>query len=129
MSSEGVEYVGLHSLLTVPRGQLHITTPDETVRKRSREYFRELIDLCADLGDNSVMILGSGKQRRTVDGSSVEDATRRLQEGLASVAPHAESRGVTVLAETLAPHLCDVLTSLDETGAIVENLNHLGFFV
>ena len=123
MSSEGVEYVGLHSLLTVPRGQLHITTPDETVRKRSWEYFRELIELCADLGDNGVMILGSGKQRRTVDGSSVEDATRRLQEGLASVAPHAQSRGVTILPETLAPHLCDVLTSLDETVAMVKAID------
>lgn len=124
LEGEGVEYVGLHSLLTVPRGELHITTPDDSVRERSWEYFRRLIDLCADLGDNGLMILGSGKQRRTVDGATVEEATQRLLDGLASVADYAGDRGVTILPETLAPHLCDVLTSLDETARVVREIGH-----
>lgn len=124
LDGEGLGYVGLHSLLTVPRGELHITTPDESVRERSWEYFRGLIDLCADLGDNGLMILGSGKQRRTVDGATVEEATQRLQDGLASVADYAGERGVTILPETLAPHLCDVLTSLDETARVVREIGH-----
>ncbi len=123
MSDEGVTCVGLHSLLTAPTGALHITTPDDTLRNKSWDYFRKLIDLCADLGGNKLMILGSGKQRRTVDGSSVEDASKRLVDGLASVAPHAESRGVTILPETLAPHLCDVMTSMDETMEVVRQVN------
>lgn len=122
--SEGVGYVGLHSLLTAPRGELHITTPDAAVRERSWTYFRHLIDLCADLGDEGLMILGSGRQRRTVGGSSVAEATGRLREGLAGVADHARARGVTILPETLAPHLCDVLTSLDETVAMVREIGH-----
>ena len=101
MESEGIGYVGLHSLLTVPRGELHITTLDDGVRQRSWEYFRKLIDLCADLGDNGMMILGSGRQRRTVEGSSVEDATKRLRDGLAEVADQAQERGVLILPETL----------------------------
>ena len=124
MDGEGVGYVGLHSLLTVPRGELHITTPDDSVRERSWDYFRGLIDLCADLGDNGLMILGSGRQRRTVDGATVAEATQRLQDGLASVAPYAGDRGVTILPETLAPHLCDVLTSLDETARMVREIGH-----
>ena len=124
MTSQGISFVGLHSLLTAPPGELHITTPDNAVRTRSWDYFRQLIDLCADLGDNGLMILGSGKQRRTVEGSSVEDAVLRLRDGLASVADHAQERGVMILPETLAPHLCDVLTSLEETVALVEEINH-----
>lgn len=124
MESEGLGYVGLHSLLTVPRGELHVTTPDDSVRERSWEYFRKLIDLCADLGDDGMMILGSGRQRGTAGGSTVEEATRRLRNGLAEVAPHAADRGVTILPETLAPHLCDVLTSMEQTVAMVREINH-----
>lgn len=124
MESEGLGYVGLHSLLTVPSGELHITTPDEGVRSRSWEYFRRLIDLCADLGDSGMMILGSGRQRRTVDGSTAEDATRRLRDGLAEVAPYASERGVSILPETLAPHLCDVLTSMEQTVSLVREIGH-----
>ena len=120
----GVAYVGLHSLLTAPRGKLHITTPDDAVREKSWDYFRRLIDLCADLGDNGLMILGSGKQRRAVGGSTVEDAVKRLSDGLASLADHAGERGVTILPETLAPHLCDVLTSMEQTRAMVEEIGH-----
>ncbi len=124
IESEGLGYVGLHSLLTVPRGELHVTTPDDAARKRSWEYFIELIDLCGDLGDDGLMILGSGKQRGTTGGSSVEDATKRLQEGLEYVAGHAQSRGVTILPETLAPHLCDVLTSMEQTVEMVKAIDH-----
>ena len=124
MEQAGVTCVGLHSLLTVPAGELHITTPDDAVRERSWDYFRGLIDLCADLGDDGLMILGSGRQRRTVGGSTVEDAVKRLRDGLASVADHAADSGVTILPETLAPHLCDVLTSLEQTRAVVEDIGH-----
>ncbi len=124
IASEGLGYVGLHSLLTVPSGELHVTTPDDAVRERSWEYFRKLIDLCADLGDDGMMILGSGKQRRAVGGSTVEDATGRLRDGLAEVARHAGDRGVTILPETLAPHLCDVLTSMEQTVSMVREINH-----
>lgn len=124
MESEGIGYVGLHSLLTVPAGELHLTTPDEAVRSRSWEYFRRLIDLCADLGDGGVMVLGSGRQRRTAEGSTVEDATGRLRDGLASVADHAQERGVVILPETLAPHLCDVLTSMEQTVSMVREIDH-----
>ena len=124
MQSEGLGYVGLHSLLTVPRGELHVTTPDNAVRNRSWQYFRKLIDLCADLGDGGMMILGSGRQRRTVDGTSIADATARLRDGLAEVADHAAERGVTILPETLAPHLCDVLTSMEQTVSMVRQIGH-----
>jgi sugar phosphate isomerase/epimerase len=121
MASEGLAFVGLHYLLTAPKG-LHVTTPDAAVRRKSWRHVRNLIDLCADLGPGGIMVLGSGKQRSTVGGSKVRDATARLRDGLAEVVPHARDRGVTLLLEALAPHLSDVITSLEEAVAVVKEI-------
>ena len=119
--SEGLLYAGMHNMLKAPRW-LHLTTRDRTRREKSWDYFRGLVDLCADLGDDGLMILGSARQRGTVDGTTRRDAAGRLVEGLAKVAPDAEARRVRILLEPLAPHLCDVVNNLEEAVAIVEQI-------
>jgi D-psicose/D-tagatose/L-ribulose 3-epimerase len=121
MASEGLEFVGLHWLMMSPPG-LHVTTPDAALRRRSWEHIRDLIDLCADLGPNGVMVFGSPKQRATTGGATREEATGRMAEGLAEAAPHAASRGVTVLLEALPIGQCDVVQSLSEAAGIVEQI-------
>ena len=69
MREEGLEFVGLHWLMVSPKG-LHVTTPDKALRDRSWGHIRKLIDLCADLGDNGVMVFGSPQQRSTTGGST-----------------------------------------------------------
>src|SRR5215831_1926570 len=88
MDSEGLRFAGLHWLMVAPEG-LHVTTPDAELRAHSWRHIHDLIDLCADLGDNGVMVFGSPKQRSTTAGSTVEDATKRLEDGLAEVSGHA----------------------------------------
>lgn len=119
--SEGLAFVGLHWLMASPPG-LHVTTPDTAVRQRSWEHVRGLIDLCADLGPNGVLVFGSPNQRCTTGGATREEATARMADGLAAVAPHAESRGVTVLLEALPVGQCDVVQSLGEAATIVERI-------
>jgi D-psicose/D-tagatose/L-ribulose 3-epimerase len=119
MQSEGLKFVGLHWLMVSPPG-LHVTTPDAGLRRRGWEHIRDLIDLCADLGPNGVMVFGSPKQRGTTGGSTRVEATSRMAEGLAAAAPHAQSRGVTVLLEALPVGQCDVVQSLAEASEIVE---------
>ena len=118
IDGEGLTCVGMHSMLKSPTG-LHLTTPDATIRQKSWEYFDKLIDLAADLSDRPVMVLGSSKQRSTVNGSSVSDATARLTEGLQKLAPHAEQRSAAILMEPLAPHQSDVVTTLEQAMEIV----------
>jgi D-psicose/D-tagatose/L-ribulose 3-epimerase len=120
--SEGLQFVGLHWLMVSPKG-LHVTTPDAALRARSWEHIRNLIDLCADLGPDALMIFGSPKQRSTTEGATREQATRYFVKGLTSVAPHAEERGVTVLVEALPSDQCDVVQSLDEAAAIVREID------
>jgi sugar phosphate isomerase/epimerase len=121
MASEGLTFVGLHWLMVSPKG-LHVTGPDAALRARSWEHIRDLIDLCADLGQDGVMVFGSPQQRRSIEGMGREEATCRFIDGIASVAPHAESRGVTVLVEALPMGQSDVVQTLEEAAGIVRRI-------
>jgi sugar phosphate isomerase/epimerase len=121
MASEGVTYIGLHAILSAPKG-LHVTTSDAALRTKSWDYVRRLVDLGADLGDGAIVVFGSGKQRSTANGDSVKEATARFRDGLAGVAPAAKERGVVILIEALAPHLSNVVTSLDEAVDLVKQI-------
>jgi len=123
MKEAGLAFCGLHAALSAPPG-LHLTTPDDALRRKSWDYFRQMIDLCADLGKGGYLVLGSAKQRAAGKGESVGDASKRLRDGLAESADHAKSRGVLLLPEPLAPHLCNVLTSLGEAVELVRSINH-----
>ncbi len=122
MAGEGVEFVGLHWLMVGPAG-LHVTTPDAGVRRRSWEYVAGLVDLCADLGPDGVMVFGSPKQRSSTGGISAAEATRHFVDGIASVAPRAAGRGVTICIEPLSRAQTDVLLSLEEAASMVNEIN------
>lgn len=126
MRDADLSFVGLHWLLVGPP-DLHATTADENIRRRTWTYLRALIDLSADLADEaadkeSVMVFGSPKQRSTVGDMSPGDAVRVFTEELAIVAPQAEERGVKILIEPLAPDQTDVVTTLSEAVAIVKQI-------
>lgn len=126
ISDQGLSFAGLHWLLVAPAG-LHVTTPDLAVRRKSWDYVRHFVDLCADLArdknhDNAIVVFGSPKQRSTVDGMSRETAMRVFEEELARVAPHAQQHGVTILVEALPLAQSDVVSSLAEAVAIVERI-------
>jgi len=121
LKSEGLSFAGLHWLMVSPKG-LHVTTPDRALRERSWQHIRELIDLCADLGPEGVMVFGSPVQRSTIDGATVPEATARYVDGLSSVGPQAEQRGVTILVEALPLQQADVVNTLAEAASIVRQI-------
>jgi D-psicose/D-tagatose/L-ribulose 3-epimerase len=123
MQSEGIAFVGLHWLMVSPKG-LHVTTPDAALRARSWEHIRNLIDLCGDLGPNGVMIFGSPLQRSTTGGLTRAEATKNYMDGLASVAPHAAGRGVTILVEALPKAQSDVILTIAEAADIVKSIDN-----
>lgn len=122
MQNAGIECAGLHWLLAPPPEGLHFTTPDAEVRQRTVAYLNDLIDFCGDLG-GPVMIFGSPKQRNTV-GISVDEAKQHFADGLASVADHAQNRGVKILIEPLDTSQTDVVNTLGEAVDIVNKINH-----
>ena len=118
IGSEGLKFAGLHWLMVSPKG-LHVTGPDAGLRRRGWDHIRALIDLCADLGPDGVMVFGSPNQRATTGGLTREQATRHYIDGLAAVAPQAANRGVKVLVEALPIAQSDVVQTLAEAVAIV----------
>ena len=120
IAAEGLRCAGLHNILTAPPG-LHATSADASVRRRTWDHLRRLLDLTADLG-GSVMVFGSGKQRSAVDGTTPAEATARLRDGLAELAPAARARGVMILLEPLAPQFTNVVNTLDEAEAVVRQV-------
>lgn len=122
MADEGLAFAGLHWLMVSPPG-LHVTTPDLELRRRSWDHIRSLIDLCADLGDNGVMVFGSPKQRNAVEGMTPAEARAVFTGELAKVAPQAEDRKVRILVEALPSDQSNVINTLSEAVAIVDAIH------
>jgi len=79
--------------------------------------------LCADLGDGGIMVFGSPKQR-AAEGNTPAEATKHLRDGLASLAPRAGERSVTILIEALPSKDTNVVNTLAQAVEIVEEINH-----
>jgi sugar phosphate isomerase/epimerase len=125
IKDSGLETVGLHWLLVGPTG-LHITTPDDTVWQKTRDYFLILLDLCSDLG-GKVMVLGSPKQRSLVEGQTPQGAWKRAVDLLGSILDKASSLGVTVCIEPLSPMETNFINTVAEGLRLVREINHPNF--
>jgi sugar phosphate isomerase/epimerase len=104
--------VGLHWLLVKPEG-LHLNHPDASIRSRTADYFRELVDCCADLG-GGVMVVGSPKQRSLMPDVSHEQAADWTTATLRDAVKRAEDRSVTICFEPLSPVETDFINTAEE---------------
>ncbi len=118
----GLEIIGLHWLLVSPKG-LHLTTPDDSVRRRTFDYLVSLAHFSADLG-GTFLVLGSPKQRNLEPGWSVVDATKRARDGLRRVAEACGERGVRLLLEPLNPAETNFLRTVEEARSLAMEIDH-----
>jgi len=127
VEDSGLEVVGLHWLFVGPTG-LHITTPDDAVWNRTKDYMAELVQLCSDLGGR-VLVVGSPKQRSLVQGQSKEGAWLRAVDLFSSVLDEAAARKVTLCIEPLAPVETDFINTVSQAMQMVHEINHPNFRV
>lgn len=118
----GLACAGLHWLLRAPPG-LHLAHPEPGTRSRSWEVLRSLIELCAEL-DGDVLVLGSGKQRGETDGVSAGDAYAVLRDGLGELAMHCERAGVSFLVEPLPARITGVINTLEQAESLVSQIGN-----
>ncbi len=120
----GLEIIGLHWLLVRPSGDpLHLTSPDDTLRKRATEYAIHLAHLCAAMG-GYVMVWGSPKQRDIEPSDSYEEGFKRATEVLQKICSSIESLGVTIAMEPLAPSETNFLQTAEETIKLIHAVDH-----
>ncbi len=118
--SHGLCISSLHWLLVKPDG-LSLVTGDAALRQRTIKLLRQLIDFAGYCGA-AVLVHGSPKQRSPEPGQSVQDATFRLEEVLAELAPHALDAGVTYCIEPLSPFETPVINTVAEAAALVDRI-------
>jgi len=140
IADHGLETVGLHWLFARPAvakdvPPLHLTTPDQATRQRTRDYLAALLDLCSDLG-GKVLVLGSPKQRN-IDWDNFKSqisnpelyaaAWRRATDLLASVLDQAAKLGLTICIEPLSPVETNFINTVEEGMKMVRELNDPNF--
>ena len=122
IADNGLETVGLHWLFAGPAG-LHMTTTDNQVWGRTRDYLFCLLDLCSDLG-GKVLVLGSPKQRSIVEGQTKDGAWQRAVDLLSSVLDKAGGLGLTICFEPLSTAETDFINTVAEGMKLVQQINH-----
>jgi sugar phosphate isomerase/epimerase len=122
IKDHGLQTVGLHWLFAGPTG-LHMTTTDNQVWGRTRDYLSCLLDLCNDLG-GKVLVLGSPKQRSIVESQSKDSAWLRAVELLSSVLDKAGQLGLTICLEPLSPVETDFINTVAEGMEMVRQIGH-----
>src|SRR5437764_7754456 len=67
----GLAISGIHWVLVQAEG-MYVNHPDKAIRERTAKYFCDLVDFCADIGGN-IIVVGSPKQRNIMNGVSPEE--------------------------------------------------------
>lgn len=124
-ADHGLEIIGLHWLLAQTEG-LHLTAADAATRQRTADYFRELTDLCADLG-GTLMVLGSPQQRNREPRISQTDAQDHAIEIFQKILPHLEDRQVTLLMEPLTTKETNFCNTCAEAAELIGRVDHPRF--
>lgn len=117
----GIHISGIHWVLVKPSG-LYINHPDISIRQRTRNYFCELVDFCADVGGRS-MVVGSPKQRNVMDGVSYDQAWQWALDTFREPVARAEKRGVTICFEPLSPVETNFINTAAEAVRFIQQLN------
>jgi D-psicose/D-tagatose/L-ribulose 3-epimerase len=119
-ADHGLAIFGLHWLLVAPSG-LSIVSEDAAVRDRTLMVMSRLVELCAIMG-GSYLVHGSPKQRSVPPGVAPERALALATECFARVGDEASQTGVVYCIEPLAPRETDLINTVAQAAAIVDQV-------
>ena len=118
----GLTLLGLHWLLARTEG-LHLTAPEEDVRRRTALYLVELARCCRDLGGD-ILVFGSPAQRRIPAGLTRAQALEYAVDTFQQALPGIADQGVRICLEPLTPEETDFINSCAEAVELIERVNH-----
>ncbi|HEV2946341.1 MAG TPA: sugar phosphate isomerase/epimerase family protein [Gemmataceae bacterium] len=121
----GLQIIGLHWLLAKTEG-MHLTSPDERVRRRTAEYLADLARCCRDLG-GELMVFGSPAQRLIPAGVTRAQATDFAADTFERALPGIADCGIKLCLEPLPRPDTDFITTCAEGVALLDRLSHPNF--
>jgi len=117
----GIEIAGIHWVLVKPEG-LYMNHTDDAIRQRTSDYFRELVDFCADIG-GKVIVVGSPKQRNIMPGVSSEQGWQWATDTFRAAVAQSAVRNVTICFEPLGPAETNFINTAADGIRFVQQFN------
>ncbi|MGD9518041.1 MAG: sugar phosphate isomerase/epimerase family protein [Armatimonadota bacterium] len=100
-ANAGLALAAIHWVLAETEG-FHATHPDATVRRKTIDYLRALVDFGTDIGAGA-MIVGSPLQRTLLENVTYAEAWSWFAEAMAAAGEHGAAAGFRICIEPLAP--------------------------
>jgi sugar phosphate isomerase/epimerase len=116
---------GLHWVLAQTEN-FHLTHPDSATRTRTARYLIDLVDCCADLG-GEVIVVGSPKQRSLLPGVTPAQAWDYATTTFREAVQRAEQRRITICLEPLSPAETDFINTAADALRFVQPFNSPNF--
>lgn len=118
-AGEGIAISGLHWLLASPAG-LSITSTDAAIFRKTVDFGRRLVELCAELG-GLYLVHGSPSQRQLAPGREAEGRECGIAY-FAAMAEAAAVAGVSYYIEPLARKSTGFITCIEDAFAIIDRI-------
>jgi len=115
---KGIAIAGMHWLFVTPEG-LHLASADKSVRQRTLDFFRKLMEIGLNTGGR-ILTLGSPGQRSYSRGETEGEAFKRTVDFFAELAPVLESMELLVCLEPLEDDVTNFITSTSSAEKIVK---------
>ena len=116
---------GIHWVLVQAEG-MYLNHPDAAVRARTAKYFCDLVDFCADIGGETIVV-GSPKQRNVMEGVTAPQAWNWAGATFRDAVRQAGQRGVTICFEPLAPAETNFINTAEDAIRFVGEHNSPNF--
>ncbi len=120
-----IEIVGLHWLLVSPKG-LYVNHPQAEIREQTLDYFLALIDLCADL-EGQMMIIGSPQQRSIQEGWDAAQTWDYARETFTHSAAYAQDKGVVLCMEPLSDNQTNFINTPAQAVEMIRQVDFPNF--
>ena len=124
-ADNGIGISAVHWVLIKTEG-MYMTHPDPEIRRKTADYFCELVRFCADLGGEAIVV-GSPKQRNLLPGVSFEQAWELARQTFAPSIKMAEDKAVTICFEPLAPSETNFVNTAEKGIEFIEQFNSEAF--
>ena len=128
----GIDITGIHALFTPIPGlkprfacppDLQLNSADPGIRLKTKEYLKELMRLCGQVGGKNV-VLGSASARSVPEGISYDEAWQSARDAFRECSELGGQYGVNLCIEPIHAALTNFINTPEEAVKMVKDVGH-----